>query len=144
MAENSHQMNSKNYAEIQRIKRELTTPYNPQHNGVAERKNRMIMEAAREMLHDQYLPMYLWAEASRTTVYVHNHSPHKVLENKKPEEVFFGKKPQVNHLRIFGCPLYIHIQKEKRTKLYPFGKKGIFVGYSESLKAYRISTSVET
>ena len=52
------------------IKRELSTPYNPQQNGVAERKNRMIMEAAREMLHDQDLPMHLWAEAIRTTVYV--------------------------------------------------------------------------
>ena len=52
------------------IKRELTTPYNPQHNGVAERKNRTIMEAARAMLHDQDLPMHLWAEAAKTVVYV--------------------------------------------------------------------------
>ena len=52
------------------IKRELTTPYNPQHNGVAKRKNRTIMEAARAMLHDQDIPMHLWAEAARTTVYV--------------------------------------------------------------------------
>ena len=52
------------------IKRELSSPYNPQENGIAERKNRMIMEAAREMLHDQDLPMHLWAEAARTAVYV--------------------------------------------------------------------------
>ena len=52
------------------IKRELSTPYNPQKNGVAERKNRTIMEAAREMLHDQDLPMHLWAEAAKITVYV--------------------------------------------------------------------------
>ena len=96
------------------------------------------MEAARTMLHDQDLPMYPWAEAARTTVYVHNCTPHKVLKNKKPKDVFFGKKPEVNHLRIFSCPVYIHIQKEKRTKLEPSGKKGIFVGYNESLKAYRI------
>ena len=96
------------------------------------------MEAARAMLHDQYIPMHLWAEAAKTTVYVQNRTPHRVLENKTPEEVFFGKKPEVSHLRIFGCPVYIHISKEKRTKLDPSGKKGIFVGYSESLKAYRI------
>ena len=53
-----------------RIKRELTTPYNPQQNGNAERKNRTIMEAGREMIHDEDLPMHLWEEATRTTVYV--------------------------------------------------------------------------
>ena len=114
------------------IKRELTTPYNPQHNGVAERKNKMIMEAARGMLHDQDLPMHLWAEATRTTMYVQNRTPHTVLKNKTPEEVFFGKKPEVSHLRIFGFPVYLHIPKVKRTKLDPSGKMGIFVGYSES------------
>ena len=58
--------------------------------------------------------------------------------NNTPAEVFSSKKLEFNHLRIFGCPVYIHISKEKRTKLDPSGKKGIFVGYSEILKAYRI------
>ena len=120
------------------IKRELTTPYNPQHNGVVERKNKTIMEATRAMIHDQDLPLHLWAEAVRTTVYVQNRTAHRVLKNKTPEEVFSGKKPEVNHLRIFSCPVYIHIPKEKRTKLDPSGKKGIFVGYSESSKDYKI------
>ena len=61
-----------------------------------------------------------------------------MLENKTPEEVFSGKKPEVSHLKIFGCPMYIHIPKEKRTKLYPLGKKGIFVVYFERSKDYRI------
>ena len=113
------------------IKRELTTPYNPYKNGVAERKNRTIMEAARAMLHDQDLPMHLWEEATRTVVYVQNHTSHKVLENKTTEEAFYGKKPEFIHLRIFGFPVYIRILKEKRTKLDPSGKKGIIMGYSE-------------
>ena len=96
------------------------------------------MEAAREMLHDQDLPMHLQAEASRTMVYVHNRTPHRVLEKKTPEEVFFYNKLEVSHLKIFGCPVYIHIPKEKRTKLDPSRNNGIFVGYSESSKAYRI------
>ena len=79
----------------------------------------MIMEATRVMLHDQELPMHLWVEASRTMVYVQNHTPHRVLENKTPEEVFSGKKLEVSHLKIFGCPVYTHILKEKRTKLDP-------------------------
>ena len=73
------------------------------------------MEAARAMLHDQYLPMHLWAEASRTMVYVQNCTPHRVLKNKNPEEVFSGKKPEVIHLRIFGCPVYIHVQRREQS-----------------------------
>ena len=82
--------------------------------------------------------MHLWEEAARTTVYVKNYTPHKVLKSKTPKEVFSGKKLEVSHLRIFGYPVYIHIPKEKRTKLDHSGKKGIFLGYSESLKGYRI------
>ena len=82
--------------------------------------------------------MHLWAEAVKTGVYVQNRTPHRVLENKTHEEVFSRKKPKVSHLRIFGYPLCIHIRKEKRTKLDPLGKKGIFVGYIESSKPYRI------
>jgi hypothetical protein len=73
-----------------------------------------------------------------TAVYVQNRSPHKTLRNMTPEEAFTGVKPEVGHFRIFGCPVYIHVPKEKRTKLDPSGRKGTFVGYSESSKAYRI------
>jgi hypothetical protein len=120
------------------IKREVSTLYNPQQNGVVERKNQTIMEALKAMIHDQDLPMHLWAEAARTVVYVQNRSPRCVLGNKTPKEMFTGKKPEVNHLRIFGCPMYVHVPKDKRSKLDPSGKKGIFVGYSETSKAYKI------
>jgi hypothetical protein len=60
------------------------------------------------------------------------------LGNKTPEEVFTRKKPEVRYLRIFFCPVFIHSPKEKRTKLEPSGKKGTFVGYSETLKDYII------
>ena len=77
------------------------------------------MDAAKAMLHDQDLPMHLWVEAARITVYVQNRTPHQVLDNKTPEEDFSGEKPEVSHLRIFGCSVYIHIPKEKRTKPDP-------------------------
>ena len=80
--------------------------------------------------------MHLWAKETRTYVYVHNHTPHRVLDNKTPEEAFSGEKPEVSHLRIFGCLVYIHIPKEKRTKLDPFEWKGIFIGYSDTSKDY--------
>jgi hypothetical protein len=52
--------------------------------------------------------------------------------------MFSGKKPKVIHLKIFRCPVFVHIRKERRTKLYPSEKKGIFVGYYEVFKAFRI------
>jgi transposase InsO family protein len=119
------------------IKRELTTPYNPQQNSVAERKNKTILEAVKTMIHDQDLPMCLWAETTMATVYVQNRLSHSALGLKTPEEMFTGK-PEVSHLKIFGCPVFIHIPKEKRNKLDPSGKRGIFVGYCEVSKAFRI------
>ena len=55
--------------------------------------------------------------------------------------MYIGKKPEVSHLKIFCFPVYVHILKEKRTKLDPSGKKGIFVGYCEVSKAFRIYIS---
>ena len=110
IAENSLQMSSKNYVKNQGLRGSFQLLI-IQQNGIAERKNRTIMEAARAMLHDQDIPMHIWAEAARTVVYVQNHTRHRVLENNTPEEAFSSKKPEVSHLRIFGCPVYIHIPK---------------------------------
>jgi transposase InsO family protein len=122
----------KEYCKETGIKRELSTPYNLHQNGVAEGKNRTIMEAVKAMIHDQDLPMHMWEEASNNTVYVQNRSPHKVLENKTLEEMFSREKSEVIHLRIFGCPVFVHVPKQKKTKLDPSRKNGIFVGYSDT------------
>ena len=106
------------------ITREYIVPYNPQQNGVPERKNRTIIEATRAMIFDQNLQYYLWAKASYTVVYIQNRSPRSYLRDKTPEEVFTKVKPNISHLRIFGCPVYIHVPKEKITKLEPSGRKG--------------------
>jgi hypothetical protein len=90
------------------------------------------------MMCDQDPPTSLWAEATSTAVYIQNRIPHAILGEKTPEEAFTSEKPEVGHLRIFVCPVYIHVPKQKRTKMEPSGKKGIFVGYSETSKAYKI------
>jgi hypothetical protein len=120
------------------IRREMTVPHNPQQNGVEERKNRSIEETMKELLNDQGLSMFLWGEASMTSIYVYNIIPHHILKDMTPEEAFSGKKPNVENLRIFGFPIYSHIPKDKRNKLEPLGKKGIFVENRKSSKAYRI------
>jgi hypothetical protein len=82
--------------------------------------------------------MHLWEEASSKTMYVQNISPHKILGNKTPEEFFTRKKLEFSHLSIFGCLVFIHVPKEKRTNLEPSGNKGTFDGYNETSKDYII------
>ena len=101
------------YCKESRIKRDITIPYNPQQNGMVERKNRSTMEFVKAMINYQYLLMYLWEEAAKTTVYVHNKISHSFLGNKTLEEMFSVENLEVSHLKIFGCPVYIHIPKEK-------------------------------
>lgn len=93
--------------------------YNPQQNGVVERKNRTIKEFVKEMMHDQEFPVFLYSEAYITIVHIQNISPHQIMENQSHEEAFTKKKPQVGHLRIFGCFVYICVPKDKRRKLEP-------------------------
>jgi len=78
----------------------------------------------------------LWAEACNTAVYLQNISPHKVVGNMTLEESFTGQRPHVDHLRMFECLIFSHVPKEKRTKMEFTTKKGLFVDYSETSKAY--------
>ncbi|GJU01523.1 ribonuclease H-like domain-containing protein [Tanacetum coccineum] len=95
------------FCEMKGIKREFSVARTPQQNGVAERKNRTLIEAARTMLADSKLPTTFWAEAVNTACYVQN----KVLvikpHNKTPYELFLGRKPALSFMRPFGCPVTI-------------------------------------
>ena len=75
---------------------------------------KIIMEAVKTMIHDQDLPMHLWAEVARTVVSMQNRLSHSALGFKTPEEMYTEKKPEVSHIKIFGCPVYVRILKEKR------------------------------
>ncbi|GJS12775.1 ribonuclease H-like domain-containing protein [Tanacetum coccineum] len=95
------------FCEMKGIKREFSVARTPQQNGVAERKNRTLIEAARTMLADSKLPTTLWAEAVNTACYVQNRvlviKPH----NKTPYELFLGRNPALSFMRPFGCPVTI-------------------------------------
>ena len=82
--------------------------------------------------------MFLWEEAPNIMVYVQNMCPHIIVKDKTPKEAFTRVKPEARHLRIFGCLVYTRVPHEKRSKLDPSKHKGIFVGYSETSKGYRV------
>jgi hypothetical protein len=100
--------------------------------------NKAIVGASKSMLYDQELPRFLWEEDCNTTIYIQNMNPHKALGRKTPEEVFTGRRPEIGQSRIFGCLDYCHVASKKRTKLEATVEKGIFVGYSDNSKAYRL------
>ena len=122
------------------IRHQHTVPYTPQQNGVAERKNRTLLDASRSMLQVARLHNQFWQEAIATACYLQNRSPHKALGLNTPYSKWFGHKPNLSHLRVFGATAYGHIPLEKRRKLDPHARKGIFVGYGESagVKAYKL------
>jgi hypothetical protein len=99
------------------IARQKTTPYTPQQNGVAERMNKTLMEKERSMLSGAGLGQELWAEAVSIACYPVNRSSSSALDDTTPHEVWSGKKPSLQHLRVFGCDAYVHVPKENRSKL---------------------------
>lgn len=129
--------NFKAYLKEKGIMHQPTAPYTPQQNGVAERKNRTLMEATRCMLIDSKLDKRFWGEAVRTANYLQNRLPTNIT-SKSPYELWFNKVPNLAHIRIFGSMAYAAIPKEKRQKLDDKAKCLIFVGYDDGSKAYRL------
>ena len=85
-----------------------------------------IGEVSRAMLNEKDLPDFDWAEA----VYVINRTPTAVIHGMTPYERYNGRKPDISHLKIFGCITYVHVPNELRHKLDPKAEKCIFIGYS--------------
>jgi hypothetical protein len=90
------------------------------------------------MLHEKELPKKLWAEAANTSVYLLNRMPTRALQKKTPFEAWFGYKPDLQQLKIFGCICFTHVPQVKRDKLDKKSEPGVFIGYSSPSKAYRI------
>ena len=90
------------------------------------------------MLHDSGLPHRFWAEALSTAAYLINQSPTTTLHDMTPFEAWYNKKPNVSHLRVFGCSGFVHIPKDQRKKLDPKAKQCTFLGYGSTKKGYRL------
>src|SRR5947209_6654854 len=88
---------------------EPSAPYTQNQNGISERINRTIMEKARSMLLEAGLPESFWAEAVNTALYLHNRSLRRSLEGKMPYKAWNGIKPDLSHLKVFGCDTFLHV-----------------------------------
>ncbi|KAL4340139.1 hypothetical protein GQ457_08G024220 [Hibiscus cannabinus] len=115
---------------------QYTMPGSPDQNGVAERRNRTLMDMVRSMLSGSKLPKSLWVEALKTAVYILNQVPTKAVP-KTPFELFKGWKPSLRHIRVWGCPSEVRIYNPQEKKLDPRTIRGYFIGYAEKSKGYR-------
>nr|GFC15392.1 ribonuclease H-like domain-containing protein [Tanacetum cinerariifolium] len=133
--------NLNQFCGLKGIKREFSVPMTPQQNGIAERKNRTLIEAARTLLADSLLRIPFWAEAVNTACYVQNRVLVTKPHNKTPYELLHGRLPSIGFMRPFGCPVTI------LNTLDPLGKcqgkvdEGYLVGYSVCSKAFRVFNS---
>nr|GEX90633.1 ribonuclease H-like domain-containing protein [Tanacetum cinerariifolium] len=120
------------------IKREFSNARTPQQNGVYERRNKTLIEAARTMLADAKLPVTIWAEAVNTACYVQNRVLVNKSHNKTPYELFNGRSPAIGFIKPFGCHVMILNTLDNLGKFKEKGDEGYFIGYSMSSKAFRV------
>nr|GEX96717.1 hypothetical protein [Tanacetum cinerariifolium] len=118
--------------ELLGIKREFSVPRTPQQNSIAERKNRTLIEVARTMLADTFLPIPSWAEAVNTACYVQNRVLVTKPHNKTPYELLHGRTPSIGFLRPFGCLVTILNTLDSLGKFNGKVDKGFLVGYSNN------------
>lgn len=115
----------------------------PQQNGIAERKNRHLLEVARAIMFSTMVPKRFWGEAVLTAAYLINRMPSRVLKFKTPHNLFtqfFPHSQTISNnlpLKIFGCTAFVHIYDHHRTKLDPRSHKCLFIGYSSRKKGYK-------
>ncbi|GJT51193.1 G-type lectin S-receptor-like serine/threonine-protein kinase isoform X1 [Tanacetum coccineum] len=119
-----------------RIIYETTTPYTPQQNGVAERKNRALKEMINSMLSYSGLSEGFWEEAMLTACYLLNRVPNKGNKTT-PYEFWYKKRHNLSFLRVWGCRAVVRLPDPKRKALGEKGIDCIFVGYAKNSKAYR-------
>nr|KAJ0198111.1 hypothetical protein LSAT_V11C700366270 [Lactuca sativa] len=117
---------------------ETTCPHTPQQNGVVERKHIHFLETAHETRFEANLPNRFWGECILTAAYIINRLPSKVIKNKTPYEIVWNQKPQYDHMQVLGCLAYYRNTDTKGEKFENKGKPGVFLGYPQGTKGYKI------
>nr|GEY95322.1 retrovirus-related Pol polyprotein from transposon TNT 1-94 [Tanacetum cinerariifolium] len=117
---------------------ETTCPHTPQQNGVVERKHIHLLETARALRFKANIPKRFWRECILTAAYIINRLPSKVIKNKTLYELVWNEEPKYDDLRIFGCLAYFKNTNTKGDKFEEKGKPGVFLGYPQGTKGYKI------
>ncbi|KAJ9557578.1 hypothetical protein OSB04_012192 [Centaurea solstitialis] len=110
----------------------------PQQNGVVERKNRTLVEAARSMMAHSGVPQQFWAEAVSTACYTQNRTLIVKRTGKTAYEMVEQRKPSIDYFRVFGCKCYVLNDRDDLGKFEPKSDESIFIGYSHNSKTYRV------
>ncbi|GKA85237.1 ribonuclease H-like domain-containing protein [Tanacetum coccineum] len=126
---------------VRGIKREFSVARTPQQNGVAKRKNRTLIEAARTMLADSLLPTVFWTESVNTACYILNRVLVTKPHNKTPYELIIGRSPSISFMRPFGCLVTILNTLDPLGKFDRKAEEGFLVGYSVNSKAFIVFNS---
>lgn len=131
----------KSFCKSKGIQISYTAPYNPEMNSISERLNRTLQEKALSMLLAAGLERKYWNEAILAANYIKNRCPTSAYGrqfiDKTPGELWYGKKPDLSHIRVFGSICYNHIPSEKRKKFEAKASKCILLGYATN-NAYRL------
>ena len=120
------------------IKRHLTAPYSPQQNGVVERRNRTLLEMTRSILKHMSVPNVLWGEAVRHATYLINRISTRSLQGMTPYEALRSRKPNLGHLRVFGCVCHVRTETVGRKNLDDRSRSLVHLGTEPGSKAYRL------
>jgi transposase InsO family protein len=130
--------NIEEFLEEEGLGHEFSVPYTPQQNGIVERQNRTLIEAARTMLDEYKVSDQFWAEAINTACHAINRLYlHKIL-NKTAYELLLGKKPNVSYFRVFGSKCFILNKKPKNSKFASKVDEGFLLGYASNAHGYRV------
>ncbi|XP_062009055.1 uncharacterized protein LOC133725706 [Rosa rugosa] len=127
-----------NYCHELGVSHEFSAPITPQQNGIVERKNRVLLDMARVMLHAAGLSTNFWAEAISTACYTINRVFLRPGNDQTAYELWKGKKPNVGHFHVFGSPCYILRDREHLGKFDARSDDGVFLGHSLNSRAYRV------
>nr|GEX61990.1 integrase, catalytic region, zinc finger, CCHC-type, peptidase aspartic, catalytic [Tanacetum cinerariifolium] len=128
----------KEYFDSVGISHQVSSVHTPQQNGVVERKNRTLVEAARTMLIFSRALLFLWAEAIATACFTQNRSIINRRFNKTPYELINGRKPDISFLHVFRDLCYPKNDREDIRKLGAKGDISFFIGYSADSCTYKI------